>query len=125
MELARYVGWLLTLACVMMAVSHVTKALIVLVWKEASELRQVSGDDAIRALIRECGDFFSLLHQRKLATVCSVASLTSLLWLGVDGYAAFGYAAITFVIAGLATPLALQYFRPLVSKVARVNVRNS
>jgi hypothetical protein len=114
MQFAQYLGWLLTLATVIVTVGHVTKALIVLVWREASENRQVSGDDAIRAMIRATGDLLGLLRQRWLATVCSVATLSTLLLKGVDGYASFGFSAITFVIAGLATPLAIRSVRPFV-----------
>lgn len=125
MFIAQYIGWLLTLAIVMLAVSHVTKALIVLVWKEASENRQVSGDDAVRAMIRAIGDLVGLLRQRWLATVCSVATLLTLRLLGVDGFASFGFSAITFVIAGLATPAALQFIRPIRSNVLQRVTRKS
>lgn len=114
MQFAQYVGWLLTLAMVIVTVGHVTKALIVLVWREASENRQVSGDDAIRAVIRATLDVFRLLRQRWLATVCSVATLSTLLFMGVDGYASFGFSAITFVIAGIVTPLLRRVVQPFV-----------
>lgn len=103
MDITLLIGWLLTLATVIATVGRITKALILLIRSEASEFKQVSGDDAIRAMIREVVGLFGLLRQRWLATVCSVALLSTLLLLGVDGIASFGYSAITFVIAGLAT----------------------
>jgi len=111
MQFAQYLGWLLTLAIVMLTVGRITKAVIMLVWNEASELRHVSGDDAIRAMLRTFGDQLGLLRKRKLATICSVATLSALLIKGVDGYASFGFSAITFVIVGLATPSAIRSVR--------------
>lgn len=125
MQFAQYVGWLLTLATVIVAVGHITKALIVLVWKEASEFRQVSGDDAFRALIRMVADLLGLLRLRWLATVCSVATLSTSLMLDVDGYASFGFCVITFVITGVATPSALLFIRPFASNVLQRVTRKS
>jgi len=125
MLFAQQIGWLLTLAMVIVTVGHITKALIVLVWREASENRQVSGDDAIRAMIRAIGDVFRLLRQRWLATVCSVATLSTLLYLGVDGYASFGFSAITFVIVGLVTPLARRFVQHIVLAAVLRGTRKS
>lgn len=125
MLFAQQIGWLLTLAMVIVTVGHITKALIVLVWREASENRQVSGDDAIRAMIRAMGDVFRLLRQRWLATVCSVATLSTLLYLGVDGYASFGFSAITFVIVGLVTPLARRFVQHIVLAAVLRGTRKS
>lgn len=111
MQFAQYLGWLLTLAIVMMTVSHIVKALLTLIWSEASEFRHVSSDDAFRAMFRAFGDQLGLLYKRKLATVCSVATLLTLLFKGVDGYASFGFSAVTFVIVGLATPSAIRSVR--------------
>lgn len=106
-----YIGWLLTIASVILVVGQVTKALIVHVWEEASELRQVSGDDAIRTLILAVWDLTGLFRQRIWATVVSVALGLTLLIKGVNGFASFGYCAFTFVIAGLATPAAIRAIR--------------
>jgi hypothetical protein len=111
MQFAQYLGWLLTLAIVMLTVSRIVKALLTLIWSEASEFRHVSSDDALRAMLRAFGDQLGLLYKRKLATVCSVATLLTLLFKGVDGYASFGFSAITFVIVGLATPSAIRSVR--------------
>lgn len=105
-NLALNIGWLLTLATVILAVSHVTKALIVLVSSEASELKQVSGDDAFRAIIQALVDPFGLLLQRKLALVCSFALLSLLLFLGADGLASFGYSTLAFVSVAYVSSLA-------------------
>lgn len=113
MILAQYIGWLLTLATVMMVVYHITKALIVLVWEQSAQFQQVGGDEAFRTMILALGDLLGLLKLRWLATGCSVAMMLTLLLMGVDGYASFGFSAITFVIAGVATPSAMQFIRPM------------
>lgn len=117
MIIAQYFGWLLTLAIVIVAVGHVTTALIVLIWRFSFDNRQVSGNDAFRASVEALGNRFGFLRSRWVATVCSVAMLSLLLYTGVDWYASFGLSAITFVIAGVAAPYAMRFIRPSPSNI--------
>lgn len=117
-ELVEQIGWLLFVAIAMVAVGYLTRGLILLTWDKGLEGKQVSSDDVIRSLIQGVVAAYKLLLQRILATVSSVAVLFLLLVQGVSGYVSLGYAAMTFVIAGLATPVVMRVIQPI-AKQAR------
>ena len=117
-ELVEQIGWLLFVAIAMVAVGYLTRGLILLTWDKGLEGKQVSSDDVIRSLIQGVVAAYKLLLQRILATVSSVAVLFLLLVQGVSVYVSLGYAAMTFVIAGLATPVVMRVIQPI-AKQAR------
>lgn len=122
--IAQQIGWLVFLATVMVSVGHVTKALIVLILSQAAQGQQVDSDDAFRAIIQIVESFFKLAYMRWLATVCSVATFSTLMYMGLDGYSSFGFSVVTFVIAAIVTPKVMISIRRIASNVSSLMKRS-
>lgn len=115
-DFAQNVGWLLFLAMLMAMTGHVVYVVLKLVWDQGALGEVVDGTDALIATVKTVGSWLQLLKSNWLATVCAVAVLL-LLWFSteVGFYVSLGYAAMTYAIGGVFTPMILRRLKPIAS----------
>ncbi|VTV17917.1 MULTISPECIES: hypothetical protein [unclassified Variovorax] len=125
MEIANFIGSLVTLALVVAAVGGMTKVLIVSVWEQGLLGKQISGAEAFLAMLKAMLKLSRFFMSHMLATGCSVAMLFASIVMDANFTASLGYSTIAFAIAVLATPSAMRVLRAsALSFVLRLKLRS-
>lgn len=119
-EFAEQVGWLLFLAASLTGGFHLIAAVFKATWDFGAKGETIDVYDALIAAGRAVTSWFKLVKSNWSATVCAVATF-SFLWFytGTGFYVSLGFAAMTFIIGGLLTPVMLSRIKPFAGNVSQ------
>ena len=106
-------GFYIACSLVMLAATHITKALIVLTWSNYSSGKEVEGVDALRLIVLDVIKVFKLLSNNKIAAGISLAAFMILsIYFDMTMFSSLGFCTVSFVT--------LIYWRKLVEKSSTV-----